>query len=56
MSDQTFKKGLHPPHHKETSGSATEVIMPNKGDVLIYPMSQHIGAPCKPVVEVGEKV
>ena len=32
------------------------MINPNVDDMLIYPMSQHIGTPCTPVVEVGDRV
>lgn len=56
MRTLTFKKGIFPPHRKGTDRAETVIIMPNKGDVLIYPMHQHIGAPCEPLVEVGDRV
>ena len=56
MKTLTFKKGIFPPHHKATDSKKTETILPNKGDVLINPMLQHIGTPCEPLVEVGERV
>ncbi len=41
-------------HYKNTAGCATETIpIP---DVVKIAMSQHIGAPCKPLVAKGDKV
>ncbi|MDS1005286.1 electron transport complex subunit RsxC [Clostridium sporogenes] len=51
----TFKKGVHPPHGKYlTEKKPIEEYLP-KGD-LVFPMSQHIGAPCNPVVKKGDRV
>lgn len=51
----TFKKGVHPPHGKHfTEDKKVEVLLP-KGD-LVFPMSQHIGAPCEPLVKKGDRV
>lgn len=51
----TFKRGIHPPHGKHFSESKSiENYLPN-GD-LIFPMSQHIGAPCEPLVKKGDRV
>lgn len=41
-------------HYKNTASSATQ-IMPIP-DVVKISMSQHIGAPCKPLVEKGDRV
>ncbi len=46
--------GAKVPHRKNTS-DAQSVIMPSPKTVTI-PMQQHIGAPCKPVVAVGDTV
>lgn len=46
--------GVHVPHHKNTAGMHS-VEMPVPKSVTIT-MSQHIGAPCKPVVKVGDTV
>ncbi len=46
--------GVHVPHRKNTAHTQS-VIMPAPKSVTI-PMSQHIGAPCKPVVKVGDTV
>ena len=55
MSLFTFKKGLHLPYNKElTKDKSIEIFKPKKE--LIFPLSQHIGAPCEPIVEVGQKV
>jgi len=51
----TFKRGIHPPHGKHFSErKEIETYLP-KGD-LVFPMSQHIGAPCEPTVKKGDKV
>ena len=55
MGLATFKGGVHPYEGKELSESKpTQLLMP-KGD-LVYPMSQHIGAPAKPLVKKGDRV
>ena len=46
--------GVHVPHRKNTA-SVQSVYMPVPKSVTIA-MSQHIGAPCKPVVKVGDTV
>mgnify|MGYP000902378055 CR=1 FL=1 len=55
MFGHTFKGGIHPYDGKELSkDKAISSILP-KGD-LVYPLSQHIGAPAVPIVEKGEHV
>lgn len=55
MSILTFKGGVHPYDGKELSKDvAVRKILP-KGEVVI-PVSQHIGAPAKPVIEIGQRV
>lgn len=55
MGMATFKGGIHPYDGKDLSKEkATKVILP-KGD-LVFPLSQHIGAPATPVVAVGDTV
>ena len=51
----SFKGGLHPPEMKELAESSPirKVEIPN---TLTVPLVQHIGAPCKPTVEVGQQV
>ncbi len=50
----TFKGGLHPEEHKITAKSPIE-IMPEPAVVAIA-LSQHIGAPCTPMVKKGDYV
>lgn len=51
----TFKGGIHPSDGKKLSkDKAVQAILPS-GD-LVYPLSQHIGAPAKAIVEVGDRV
>ena len=55
MGLRTFKGGVHPFEGKELSKDRpVEEYLP-KGD-LVFPVSQHIGAPAKPVVAVGDAV
>lgn len=55
MSLLTFKGGIHPYEGKElTMDKPIETYLP-KGE-LVYPLSQHIGAPAKPVVKKGDRV
>lgn len=56
MKTLTFKKGIYQPHHKYTEHNETIVLPTDNEFVYIFPMSQHIGAPCKPLVEVGDRV
>lgn len=51
----TFKGGIHPYDGKELSkGKAITPYLP-KGE-LVYPLSQHIGAPAVPVVKKGDQI
>lgn len=55
MGLRTFKGGVHPAEGKDLSkGKPARRLLP-KGD-LVFPLSQHIGAPAKPVVEKGDHV
>ena len=57
MSALTFKRGVHPPDGKAlTADRPIEVILPKEKSELFYPMSQHIGAPCEPLVQIGDYV
>ena len=49
----TFKGGVHPYDGKDLSKDKPIQEYLPKGD-LVYPLSQHIGAPAKPVVAVGD--
>ena len=51
----TFKKGIHPNDRKDLSmHKAIQDLLP-KGN-LVFPMQQHIGAPCDPLVKKGDRV
>ncbi|MBD5454626.1 MAG: electron transport complex subunit RsxC [Lachnospiraceae bacterium] len=55
MAKLTFLGGIHPYDGKDISkDKPIKEILP-KGD-LVYPLSQHIGAPAKPIVEKGDRV
>ena len=51
----TFKGGIHPSYNKHYTEKLPIEDMPAP-KVVVIPMSQHIGAPAKPVVEVGQQV
>ncbi|MFT5872688.1 MAG: electron transport complex protein RnfC [Clostridium sp.] len=51
----TFKKGIHPNGKKEFSMHKPIQDLLPKGN-LVFPMVQHIGAPCDPLVKKGDRV
>lgn len=55
MATLTFKGGIHPYDGKDlTKDKPIRQVLP-KGD-LVYPLSQHIGAPAVPLVKKGDRV
>ena len=50
MGLATFKGGIHPYEGKELSENKPVQELLPKGE-LVFPMSQHIGAPAKPLVK-----
>ena len=50
-----FFGGIHPNYNKEMSTKAVDFRTVTPKQVVI-PMQQHIGAPCTPLVQVGDKV
>jgi electron transport complex protein RnfC len=55
MGFTSFKGGIHPPDKKELS--ANKPIVEAKPPVrVVIPLSQHLGAPCKPVVSIDQEV
>ena len=52
---RTFKGGIHPYEGKELTENKPVTEYLPKGD-LVFPLSQHIGAPAKPVVKKGDPV
>ncbi len=52
----TFQGGIHPYDGKNLSKKVPTLVVMPKGD-LVYPMGgQHLGAPSKPIVKVGDTV
>ena len=55
MAFLTFKGGVHPYDGKELSkAKPVKEFLPGKE--MVYPLSQHIGAPAQPVVKKGDSV
>ena len=50
-----FFGGIHPSYRKELSAKAapSAAVIPKQ---VVIPLLQHIGAPCQPLVKVGERV
>ena len=56
MGLATFRGGVHPYEGKELSESKpVQELTPTSGE-MVYPLSQHIGAPAKPLVAKGDYV
>lgn len=55
MAMAIFKGGVHPEYRKELTASLAISVAPLPEKVVI-PLQQHIGAPCEPLVEVGDAV
>lgn len=55
MSLKTFSRGgVHPPEHKLSAGQKVVILDPP--DVVVIPVSQHLGAPAKVLVNRGDRV
>lgn len=55
MARLTFMGGIHTYEGKELSKDKPTTVLLPKGD-LVFPLSQHIGAPAKPMVAKGDTV
>lgn len=55
MGLKTFPGGIHPDDNKRYSKDAKIELYPQP-DKVVIPLNQHIGAPAKPVVKVGDTV
>jgi len=55
LTRKTFKGGVHPPDNKASSRGAAIEDAPVP-DLVVVTMGQHLGAPAKPVVAVGDGV
>ena len=51
----TFERGIHPEYHKDLAAakSISRAGLPQR---IVVPVSQHIGAPAKPEVNIGDEV
>ena len=55
MKKVTFQGGVHPNDQKAFSRDIPFTVYEPKGD-MVFPLSQHIGAPANPVVKKGDEV
>jgi len=55
LAKKTFRGGAHPPEHKELTQHKQIVDLPPPPRVTI-PLTQHLGAAAKPIVEKGQVV
>ena len=55
MKKVTFQGGVHPSDQKEFARDIPFTVYEPKGD-MVFPVSQHIGAPAVPVVKKGDEV
>lgn len=55
MKTRTFKGGIHPGYNKELT-EKIPLTFARLPDRVVIPLQQHIGAPCKPLVEAGDTV
>ena len=51
----SFFGGIHPKENKHYAQYSPVQVFPQP-DILVIPMSQHIGAPCQPLVKKGDHV
>lgn len=51
----TFRGGIHPDDRKRATEALPIKELPAP-ETLIFPVSQHIGAPCEPCVKTGDRV
>ena len=53
----TFKRGIYPNEQKQyTENVPINMLLPAVGSEIIFPIVMHLGSPCKPLVEKGQKV
>ena len=55
MKKVPFKSGIHPFEGKKYSEDK-ETFKIDSAELMVFPMSQHIGAPAVPVVKAGDRV
>ena len=53
----TFKRGIHPNEQKEfTENVPVNYVLPPLKCEMVFPLVQHMGVPCEPLVAIGQKV
>jgi len=53
----TFKRGIYPKEQKQfTEDVPINTKLPPEGSEIIFPLLMHMGTPCDPLVEKGQKV
>ena len=55
MKNKTFRRGVHPFGGKDYAAECLIKTIPAE-EIMVFPLSQHIGAPAKAVVAVGDRV
>ncbi|HEX9092908.1 MAG TPA: electron transport complex subunit RsxC, partial [Coriobacteriia bacterium] len=55
LAVRLFRGGVHPPDRKAATASAPVARAPLP-ERIVLPMSQHLGAPCQPLVAKGDRV
>lgn len=55
LNQFTFKGGVHPPHSKKYT-EKVPIERAAEPKIVKIPLQQHIGAPCEPIVNVGDNV
>lgn len=55
MKKYSFRGGIHPHDSKEQTRDIPITILP-PAEVMVFPMQQHLGAPCQPIVKKGDRV
>lgn len=55
LENLTFKGGVNVPHYKELTENLS-IERAKEPAMVTIPLHQHTGAPCEPLVKVGDKV
>lgn len=53
---RTFLGGVHPFDQKKLSAKKEISALVKQPEIVVLPMKMHIGAPCQPIVKVGDRV
>lgn len=55
MSLKSFIGGIHPKDQKQYTKDLP-IIKIKASDEVVFPLKQHIGAPCQPIVKVKDEI